>query len=57
MIMYMRPRSWYDTERDRKLALLYNVISAFLNPIMYSLWNKDVKRAFLKVLGQRGTAQ
>ena len=57
MIMYMRPRSWYDTERDRKLALLYNVISAFLNPIMYSLWNKDVKRAFLKVLGQRGTVQ
>lgn len=28
--------------------------SAFLNPIIYSLRNKDVKRAFLKVLGQRG---
>ena len=57
MITYMRPRSWYDPERDKKLALFYNVISAFLNPIIHSLWNKDVKRAFLKVLGQRGTAQ
>ncbi|XP_070637395.1 olfactory receptor 2A12-like [Bos indicus] len=57
MIMYMRPGSWYDPERDKKLALFYNVVSAFLNPIIYSLRNKDVKRAFLKVLGHRGTAQ
>ncbi|XP_043303722.1 olfactory receptor 2A12-like [Cervus canadensis] len=57
MIMYMRPGSWYDPERDKKLALFYNVVSAFLNPIIYSLRNKDVKRAFLKVLGKRATAQ
>ncbi|XP_057566868.1 olfactory receptor 2G3-like [Hippopotamus amphibius kiboko] len=57
MIMYMRPGSWYDPERDKKLALFYNVVSGFLNPIIYSLWNKDVKRAFLKVLGGRGIAQ
>ncbi|XP_077882200.1 olfactory receptor 2A12 [Ictidomys tridecemlineatus] len=56
MIMYMRPGSWYDPERDKKLALFYNVISAFFNPIIYSLRNKDVKGAFLKVLGDRGTA-
>ncbi|XP_012502113.1 PREDICTED: olfactory receptor 2A12-like [Propithecus coquereli] len=57
MIMYMRPGSWYDPEQDKKLALFYNVVSAFLNPIIYSLRNKDVKVAFLKVLGNRGTAQ
>uniref|UniRef100_A0A8D1FRE6 G-protein coupled receptors family 1 profile domain-containing protein n=1 Tax=Sus scrofa TaxID=9823 RepID=A0A8D1FRE6_PIG len=56
MVMYMRPGSWYDPERDKKLALFYNVVSAFLNPIIYSLRNKRVKRAFLKVLGDRGTA-
>ncbi|EHA99281.1 Olfactory receptor 2A12 [Heterocephalus glaber] len=56
MIMYMRPSSWCDPERDKKLALFYNVISAFLNPIIYSLRNKDVKGAFLRVLGNRGTA-
>ena len=54
MIMYMRPGSWYDPERDKKLALFYNVVSAFLNPIIYSLRNKDVKRAFLKVLAREG---
>ncbi|XP_008697558.1 olfactory receptor 2A12-like [Ursus maritimus] len=57
MIMYMRPGSWYDPERDKKLALFYNVVSAFLNPVIYSLRNKDVKRAFLNVLGHRRTAQ
>ncbi|XP_020010309.2 olfactory receptor 2G3-like [Castor canadensis] len=56
MIMYMRPGSWYDAERDKKLALFYNIVSAFLNPIIYSLRNKDVKGAFQKVLGGRGTA-
>ncbi|XP_003803404.1 olfactory receptor 2A12-like [Otolemur garnettii] len=55
MIMYMRPSSWYDPERDKKLALFYNVVSAFLNPIIYSLRNKDVNVAFLKVLRHRET--
>ena len=49
--MYMRPGSKASPEEDKKLALFYNVISAFLNPIIYSLRNKDVKRAFLKVTG------
>ncbi|XP_004699760.1 olfactory receptor 2A12-like [Echinops telfairi] len=51
MVMYMRPGSEASPEDDKKLALFYNVISAFLNPIIYSLRNKDVKRAFLKVTG------
>ncbi|XP_003415390.2 olfactory receptor 2A12-like [Loxodonta africana] len=51
MVMYMRPGSAASPEEDKKLALFYNVISAFLNPIIYSLRNKDVKRAFLKVTG------
>ncbi|NP_666427.2 olfactory receptor 62 [Mus musculus] len=53
MVMYMRPGSESSPEEDKKLALFYNVISAFLNPIIYSLRNKDVKRAFLKVVGSR----
>ncbi|XP_055986955.1 olfactory receptor 2A12-like [Sorex fumeus] len=51
MVMYMKPGSQSSPEDDKKLALFYNVISAFLNPIIYSLRNKDVKRAFLKVTG------
>nr|XP_003937103.2 olfactory receptor 2G3-like [Saimiri boliviensis boliviensis] len=56
IIMYMRPGSWYDPEWDKKLALFYNVISAFFNPIIYSLRNKDVKEAFLKIFRVRRTA-
>ncbi|XP_043429334.1 putative olfactory receptor 2B3 [Prionailurus bengalensis] len=51
MFMYMNPGANASPERDKKLALFYNIISAFLNPIIYSLRNKDVKRAFLKLTG------
>ncbi|XP_004443985.1 PREDICTED: olfactory receptor 2A12-like [Ceratotherium simum simum] len=51
MVMYLKPGSEVSPEEDKKLALFYNVISAFLNPIIYSLRNKDVKRAFLKATG------
>ncbi|XP_053776939.1 olfactory receptor 6N1-like [Desmodus rotundus] len=51
LVMYMRPGSEASPEEDKKLALFYNIISAFLNPIIYSLRNKDVKGAFLKVTG------
>ncbi|XP_004647648.1 olfactory receptor 2A12-like [Octodon degus] len=51
MVMYMKPGSKATPEEDKKLALFYNVISAFFNPIIYSLRNKDVKKAFLKVIG------
>ncbi|XP_002715744.2 olfactory receptor 2D2-like [Oryctolagus cuniculus] len=53
MVMYMKPSTKASPEQDKKLALFYNIISAFLNPIIYSLRNKDVKRAFFKVVGWR----
>ncbi|KAM6218111.1 olfactory receptor 2A12-like [Rhynchocyon petersi] len=57
MVMYMRPGTLASPEENKKLALFYNVISAFLNPIIYSLRNKDVKRAFLKVTGWGRTSE
>ncbi|KAM5246799.1 olfactory receptor 6N1-like [Ctenodactylus gundi] len=57
MVMYMKPGSRASPEEDKKLALFYNVVSAFLNPIIYSLRNKDVKRAFLKVTGWHRATQ
>uniref|UniRef100_A0A8C9UWC1 G-protein coupled receptors family 1 profile domain-containing protein n=1 Tax=Spermophilus dauricus TaxID=99837 RepID=A0A8C9UWC1_SPEDA len=57
MIMYMRPGSEASPDDDKKLALFYNVISAFLNPIIYSLRNKDVKRAFFRLFRMSKDAQ
>ncbi|XP_003502712.1 olfactory receptor 2A12-like [Cricetulus griseus] len=48
--MYMRPNSSYSPERDKQMALFYNAFTALLNPVVYSLRNKDIKRAFLKVM-------
>nr|XP_003462518.2 olfactory receptor 2A12-like [Cavia porcellus] len=49
--IYMRPNSSYSPERDKQISLFYNVFTALLNPIVYSLRNKDIKSAFLKVMG------
>ncbi|XP_052031612.1 olfactory receptor 2A12-like [Apodemus sylvaticus] len=49
--IYMRPNSSYSPERDKQISLFYNAFTALLNPVVYSLRNKDIKRAFLKVMG------
>ncbi|CAO2588749.1 Olfactory receptor 2A2 [Lemmus lemmus] len=48
--IYMRPNSSYSPERDKQISLFYNTFTALLNPVVYSLRNKDIKRAFLKVM-------
>ncbi|XP_076790425.1 olfactory receptor 2A12-like [Arvicanthis niloticus] len=50
--IYMRPNSSYSPERDKQISLFYSVFTALLNPVVYSLRNKDIKRAFLKVMGR-----
>ncbi|XP_021539467.1 olfactory receptor 2A12-like [Neomonachus schauinslandi] len=49
--IYMRPNSSYSPERDKQISLFYNVFTAFFNPVVYSLRNKDIKEALLKVMG------
>ncbi|XP_049733116.1 olfactory receptor 2A12-like [Elephas maximus indicus] len=51
--IYMRPKSSYSSERDKQISLFYNVFTTLLNPVVYSLRNKDIKGAFLKVM-ERG---
>ncbi|XP_050017217.1 olfactory receptor 2A12-like [Alexandromys fortis] len=48
--IYMRPNSSFSPERDKQISLFYNAFTALLNPIVYSLRNKDIKRAFLKAM-------
>ncbi|XP_015272726.1 PREDICTED: olfactory receptor-like protein OLF3 [Gekko japonicus] len=53
--MYMRPRSSHSPEHDKKVSVLYAVVTPMLNPMIYSLRNKEVKGAMLKVLGKTST--
>ncbi|XP_004372124.1 olfactory receptor 2A12-like [Trichechus manatus latirostris] len=55
--IYLRPNSSYSPEHDKKIALFYNVFTALLNPVVYSLRNKDIKGAFLKVMGRGRVAR
>ncbi|XP_021045358.1 olfactory receptor 2A12-like [Mus pahari] len=48
--IYMRPNSSSSPERDKQLSLFYTAFTPLLNPVVYSLRNKDIKRAFVKVM-------
>ncbi|EDL79344.1 olfactory receptor 450 (predicted) [Rattus norvegicus] len=48
LFMYSRPSSTYSLEKDKVAALFYTVVNPLLNPLIYSLRNKDVKDAFKK---------
>ncbi|XP_075048030.1 olfactory receptor 5AR1-like [Mixophyes fleayi] len=53
IIMYLRPQSSYSMEHDKMLTLFYNVITPMLNPMIYSMRNKDVKCALKKLCNRK----
>ena len=54
LFTYMRPTSSYDSNHDMIVSIFYTIIIPMLNPIIYSLRNKDVKEAMKKVLKEVG---
>ena len=50
--VYLQPLSSY-TVRDRVATIVYTVLTSMLNPFIYSLRNKDMKRGLGKLLGRR----
>ncbi|XP_027715465.1 putative olfactory receptor 13C6 [Vombatus ursinus] len=50
IFMYMKPKSKETQISDELLTVLYAVVTPMLNPIIYSLRNKEVKEAIKKVL-------
>ncbi|XP_010852863.1 PREDICTED: olfactory receptor 1L8-like [Bison bison bison] len=50
--VYLQPLSRY-TVQDRVATLVYTVLTSMLNPFIYSLRNKDMKRGLGKLLGRR----
>ncbi|XP_075768302.1 olfactory receptor 5AR1-like [Pelodiscus sinensis] len=52
LFTYLRPNTTYSQEQDRVLPVVYGIIIPMLNPIIYSLRNKDVKGALRKALSR-----
>ncbi|XP_028638981.1 olfactory receptor 1102 [Grammomys surdaster] len=53
LFMYVRPSSNYTLENDMVMSTFYTIVIPMLNPIIYSLRNKDVKEAMRKLLKRK----
>ncbi|CAK7290019.1 Olfactory receptor 1L6 [Vulpes lagopus] len=47
--VYFRPLSMYSVVKDRVATIMYTVVTPMLNPFIYSLGNKDMKRGLIKL--------
>ncbi|XP_063158573.1 olfactory receptor 5V1-like [Candoia aspera] len=50
---YIRPSSSHHPDQDRLVSMLYGMITPMLNPLIYSLRNKEVKRALERLIVHR----
>ncbi|ERE79557.1 olfactory receptor 5B12 [Cricetulus griseus] len=49
IFMYLQPSSSHSMDTDKVASVFYTMIIPMLNPLVYSLRNKDVKNAFKKI--------
>ncbi|XP_041490854.1 olfactory receptor 2H1 [Microtus oregoni] len=55
--VYLQPKNPYAQERGKFFGLFYAVGTPTLNPLIYTLRNKEVKRAFWRLLGKNGDSK
>ncbi|XP_075114121.1 olfactory receptor 5AR1-like [Leptodactylus fuscus] len=48
--LYMRPTSMYSPKQDKFFSLLYIILIPLLNPVIYTLKNKQFKEVFKKLM-------
>ncbi|KAM4846218.1 olfactory receptor 5B2-like [Thomomys bottae] len=53
--MYLQPSSSHSMDTDKIVSVFYTVVIPMLNPLVYSLRNKEVKRAIKKIVENRAT--
>uniref|UniRef100_A0A8C8W7N3 Olfactory receptor n=1 Tax=Peromyscus maniculatus bairdii TaxID=230844 RepID=A0A8C8W7N3_PERMB len=52
IFMYLQPSSSHSMDTDKMASVFYTMVIPMLNPLVYSLRNKEVKNAFKKVAGK-----
>ncbi|XP_048217369.1 olfactory receptor 5B2-like [Perognathus longimembris pacificus] len=53
MFMYLQPSSSHSMDTDTISSMFYTMVIPMLNPVVYSLRNKEVKSAFTKIVFKR----
>ncbi|XP_048359229.1 olfactory receptor 10R2-like [Sphaerodactylus townsendi] len=56
-VIYLRPQSRYTLNEDMFISITYILVTPLLNPVVYSLRNKDVQIALKKYLRGRTRSQ
>ncbi|XP_013361821.1 PREDICTED: olfactory receptor 8H1-like [Chinchilla lanigera] len=51
---HLKPKQSYSLGKDQVASVFYTIVIPMLNPLIYSLRNKEVKHAVLRVLQKRG---
>ncbi|KAM4846144.1 olfactory receptor 5P6-like isoform 1-T1 [Thomomys bottae] len=51
--IYVLPKSMYSTDQNKVISVFYMVVIPMLNPLIYSLRNKDIKEALKRQLGRK----
>ncbi|XP_062949879.1 olfactory receptor 5B2-like isoform X1 [Cynocephalus volans] len=55
IFMYLQPSSSHSMDNDQMASVFYTIIVPMLNPIVYSLRNKEVNNAFRKAMEKMKT--
>ncbi|XP_074130984.1 olfactory receptor 5B12-like [Sminthopsis crassicaudata] len=50
IFMYLQPSSSHSMDTDKMASVFYTIVIPMLNPLVYSLRNKEVTNAFRKIL-------
>ncbi|XP_013361818.1 PREDICTED: olfactory receptor 8H1-like, partial [Chinchilla lanigera] len=50
---YLKPKQSYSLGKDQVASVFYTIVIPMLNPLIYSLRNKEVKHAVLRLLQKR----
>ncbi|XP_037695472.1 olfactory receptor 8H1-like [Choloepus didactylus] len=50
---YLKPKNSYSLGKDQVASVFYTIVIPMLNPLIYSLRNKEVKNALIRIMQKR----